>query len=553
MFDAEHPTTSLLQLSVEGNPDSLFSLVDSLARKLLAGDPTMAGTRTRLEGIAALTTPSVTALKAYLDGEISYRAGRYADAVDAFERAVASDSNFSLAYYQLSIAADWAGTLPPSEVRRSADRARRGLARLSRREQLLLRAFIAWRNGLPDEAVSQLREATQEYPDDADAWYELGEVLFHTNPLRGRNILESQTAFQRVLALNGSHHEAMVHLLRLAALRDDKAAVDSFSRKTLSVATQEEGLEPRAFNAFAQSDSAAEERALSALHGANAQVLNTITWRIAVYARNIVGAERVARLMLNGDRQTRELAIWNLAHLELARGRWNAADSLFGESREGHALEDRAFYAAMPFATMTPARLAAFYDSLKASTTFLEQRVGEADSLAVHSRRVFVLGLISSRLGRSDLRRSIDWLDARADTTVVGQSIAQRSAVLRAEASLAKGQARKAQDELMRVRHSALSFAGEADQYQRYLRGTRAEKLNQHSTALGWYDGMGQLYVPELIFVAPAHLQQAAIYSRLGDASKAAEHYRAALVLWKDCDPPLRHSLLTSFARISTP
>jgi hypothetical protein len=62
--------------------------------------------------VAAITTSSVEALKAYIEGERAFRTGSYLPAVDAFQRAVAADPEFALAYYRLSMTEErlaWAG------------------------------------------------------------------------------------------------------------------------------------------------------------------------------------------------------------------------------------------------------------------------------------------------------------------------------------------------------------------------------------------------------------------------------------------------------------
>src|SRR4029450_349138 len=81
----------------------LFELVDELALQLLAAHGVAPGTR--LTRIAALTTDSLDARKAYLLGERDLRAGRYFDAMECFQTAMDADESFALAYYRLAAAA----------------------------------------------------------------------------------------------------------------------------------------------------------------------------------------------------------------------------------------------------------------------------------------------------------------------------------------------------------------------------------------------------------------------------------------------------------------
>ena len=57
--------------------------------------------------LANLTTMSIPALKEFLDGETAYRSADFEAARAAFERAIAHDSSFALAFYQLSNTWGW--------------------------------------------------------------------------------------------------------------------------------------------------------------------------------------------------------------------------------------------------------------------------------------------------------------------------------------------------------------------------------------------------------------------------------------------------------------
>jgi TolB-like protein len=93
---------------VEGPATALFALVDRLTADLLAD--VYRGPSDRLMRTAALTSSSLDALKAYLGGEQHLRGGRYAEAMDAFERATRTDSMFALAHYRRAVAAECPAT-----------------------------------------------------------------------------------------------------------------------------------------------------------------------------------------------------------------------------------------------------------------------------------------------------------------------------------------------------------------------------------------------------------------------------------------------------------
>ncbi len=192
----------------------LFDLVDEIVRQLLASQKIAPGTR--LARIAALTTGSLDALRAYLQGERELRGGRYFDALDRFQVAVDADPSFALAYYRLAAAA--AGCALPDLAREFADRSDQHRARLSPHDHLVLSAQRAWLDGAVGEAESLYNTTTGTYPDDVEAWFHMGDLLFHLNPMRGRSAAEARKPFERVVALEPDHVGAMVHLARIAAI-----------------------------------------------------------------------------------------------------------------------------------------------------------------------------------------------------------------------------------------------------------------------------------------------------------------------------------------------
>jgi TolB-like protein len=141
LYDAQGTTAIVAEAAAEGEADRVFDLIDGVARQILltgVGDPSE-----RITRVAAVTTDSLPALKAYLEGERQFRAGHFVQALEAFERATAEDDTFALAYHRLSVAAEWATRMEQS--RRAAEQAVRHAARLSEHDRRLLEASLAWR------------------------------------------------------------------------------------------------------------------------------------------------------------------------------------------------------------------------------------------------------------------------------------------------------------------------------------------------------------------------------------------------------------------------
>ncbi|MEO8349053.1 MAG: protein kinase, partial [Acidobacteriota bacterium] len=195
-----------VQTAASGEVAKAFDLVDELAIGLLA--ELGAESSVRSNRVAAVTTSSLAAFRAYLDGESAFQKGDFRSSVDAFRKAVDLDEQFALAWYRLSVALEWLGT--PQELHtQAAEQADRYADRLTDRDRRLLEASRVWREGANQEAKRLYGEIVQTYPDEIEGWYQLGEVLFHRNALYGGSFTESRAAFERVLSYEPNHFASL--------------------------------------------------------------------------------------------------------------------------------------------------------------------------------------------------------------------------------------------------------------------------------------------------------------------------------------------------------
>jgi len=189
--------------SVEGDSTQLFSLVDRLSGQLMVRRGR--GISARLSETAAVTTSSLGALKAYLDGErrlrtASLQGPKLDSAIVMFQQAIHADSAFALAYYRMAVAAGWANRHVLSTA--SAERALTLSDRLAPRDRRLLEAYVNYRRGAAHEAERLYREILRDYPDDLEAAFQLADVQYNYNPLHSRPRSEARDAFNQVLALD---------------------------------------------------------------------------------------------------------------------------------------------------------------------------------------------------------------------------------------------------------------------------------------------------------------------------------------------------------------
>ncbi len=102
----------LARAVVVGSPDSLSALTDSVTWRVLA--EVWRHGKAPTPTLEAITTRSVEALRAYLDGEAASIAGRHEEAAADYARAIAADSTFWYAYFRSANVAGWAEGDPDS-------------------------------------------------------------------------------------------------------------------------------------------------------------------------------------------------------------------------------------------------------------------------------------------------------------------------------------------------------------------------------------------------------------------------------------------------------
>ena len=208
--------------SVAGRPDSLGVLIDRLTGELLAREAGEANQR-----VAELTTTSLPALRAYLQGQAAYRRGRYEEAVGWFDRALAQDSTFALGALGLVYAGIWED---PATSQRAISIASRLRERLSARDRVILAAIAGSRYPAPYPFVDHIagwERATEVLWDSPETWYQLGDVLFHRAPVTniGWRLQRSAAAFRRALELDSTFAAPLDQQVEIAVLTGDTTEV----------------------------------------------------------------------------------------------------------------------------------------------------------------------------------------------------------------------------------------------------------------------------------------------------------------------------------------
>ncbi len=306
--------------SVEGPLDSLPHLVDQLVAQLLAREAGESAQR-----LAALTSTSLAALRAYLDGQAKYRSGAYEAAVQAFRRALAIDSTFALAGIGLRNAAIWTIS--------SADAASQGLAaaqkfrhRLGARDREFLDAFLGPHYPAPASYREQLggwEQIVKEVPDRPEAWFELGEVYLHFAPLLDLEATPQRAAiaFGRAVALDSTFLAPLQHLYQIASFQGDTASARRLGALFLASATGGAAILSRWQLALTLGDSAALRRARRALDSLGLDDLVAVTFFAQIastWGGGLEDAQHAADLLLRRSTTAEERRIALSAQHNLA-------------------------------------------------------------------------------------------------------------------------------------------------------------------------------------------------------------------------------------------
>lgn len=540
LYEVGKASRPLVTASVHGDTAALFGVVDDLARRLMAG--ALDGRDTTLTRLAAVTTSSLPALKAYLRGERLLRAGLDARAAEAFGEAARIDTAFALAQYRLAVTSTWASISPDIDPVQSAASAERHDAQLTPMARDLLAAYHAYRTQEP-RTERMYRSITQLHPDNVEAWFMLGETLFHYAPLFGRSPSASRAAFDRVLSLDASNSHAMLHLARLDAIEGHPDSLRAMTaRYTAQFDTLPRAVELRALRAWLDDDVRGATDALRAADESDDLLMLSLALAAGTYAVE-PNSERtiLQRLIITAERPnvTRTAALM-LIDADIAQGRWSGrARRATPEPAADRAwrLEGESLVAAEPVFGASRALIAALRDSITILSDYPAlglPNIAPPDVAGVAMRQ-HLLGLLSLRLDDTvAARQHLSALEAMA-TRTDGHYAATLSTVLHAEMERGAGQWSRAlatldatpvDISLRRLAHGGIR--------ERFAHGELLVSLGRDGDAQQWFETFVTYF--DTPFVAAAQLRLGQIHERAGRRNRAALCYHRALALWHGAD-----------------
>jgi serine/threonine-protein kinase len=213
---------------VDGPADSILPLVDRLSVALLRDVWRSREPLPSLD-LGSLTTDSIAALRAYLQGERYYRRFALDSALAQYSRAVEVDSTFALAHLRRALVFGWTGGYGSPASVQAAEAGFRYAQRLPARSRRLLEGYQAFQEA-DSRAIDSLRAYVNDYPADLEGWYFYGEALTHLVEIEPRSPDTVLAAFDRVIAGDSTSTPAVVHPLEITMTYRDSARFDRYLR-----------------------------------------------------------------------------------------------------------------------------------------------------------------------------------------------------------------------------------------------------------------------------------------------------------------------------------
>ncbi len=529
-------------IQLTGARSTLPGMVNDVVKQLLTVSLADAGRD--LPAVAARTTDSLSALRLYLEGEQSMRAGRHTLAVDQFERAVSIDSTFALAFYRLGEARRRTSPLAQPWWERPVHQAAARLgARLPPFERDLVRATTLSNA----DAVPILLRLVRQRPSSAEAQFLLGLALDRQSAAQGTSNADAIAHLSRALSLDTGHVEATRALAFAAARAGDGTRLRELAQR-LKTRSPDDALLARTYLAFSSTNAAAQEKILDAMAAAPDQLVVEAAAAITTLTRRADPSRPLYQVLTARSRPdtVRWLAHIRLADLAAAEGRWleSAREIARAEAvTGGRVLGKRARLAFLPFSPLVPAS----GDSLRGELLqWFQRRVSPEGPGRTIPGLAYNAGMISASQGdTSGIREALRLLE-----TLDGTPFANRLPLLRAslEAEIAW-----IADQPERV-IALLTNAADPNSNQRFLLARALEKVGRSEEAIQWYRSYPDLSLNapnQLGWRAASLLRLADLHDRRGEGALAQAARHEFVTLWEHADPELQPIVTAARARLN--
>jgi len=509
----------------EGPQDSLFVLVDRLSIDLLGALLEESGSGVPSLNLSRVTTASVPALKAYLEGEGHFRRSDWRNAVTAYKAAIEADSTFALAHLRLSQTYGWWSETEFTDLpQQEAEMARQHVDRLPERERLLVEGEDLWFQG-STRSIDFARDLVKRYPDDVDAWNHLGEILYHEGGKHLIDIEESTRAFFRAIELDPRFTPAYLHPIDLAIGDSDSArAADLIARFHEHAPGSEDDVVFGIDFALAFGSADARAAAIEALDTLNVSCFRCKVVGLLSHPNHLASQESALRLLLarDIDDEERAIASFQLFLNQLERGKLSTCAELL--ETPGLSPRQRAEMA-------TIARMA----GVPASPELLDDLLTLPPDSAIGPATFLLTAASADRDREDDFRRGVQlFRAAAADRTAENDSLAAQSLSAVAEAlegyaTWRRGDAARARTLLENAQKRVAG--GRENAWIRWWLSELATELDRPEDAIRYLESVRGFFGTGALY------RLARAYEDVGRRDDARRTYELLLTAWSEADP----------------
>ena len=533
----------------------LFEMADNLAQQLLAS---VGGAQSaRVSKIASMTTGSIDAYKAYLDGESAFRQSNFPAALDGFQRATEIDSTFAMAWYRISTTSNW--LIRPTIGLKAAKKAVLNSDPLSDRDRSLLLAQLAFQRGVMEETEALYRQHIATYPEETEAIYNLAELFFHNGSYFGKPFRESKTMWNQLLELEPDNVPGLVHLARIAVAESDTSEFLALFDRIGSLGDRASEL--LVFKTFMTDDPEDVERAIVSLRNEEESILGEVITMIGL----IIDDESKIQIIWNEIGQpTRSNSVKSMglifqSQMMMMRGEFEKAlqvNDIVMRLGPPKAILYRHYQSLLPFRVRNGSEL---------DQTILELERWDTEDVvddpipgplfSIHNGlypvlQKYLLGVALVKKGKlQQAERMADELesihmDPGEEVNIylrLAAGIRGRIAVKENRNSEAEAFFREATAPVFySTRILSPFFSGSSENY---LLAGLLESRGQLDEALKIYQLFDDASIFERVFQVPSALKRAMIYEKTGDTQAALELIRKAESLWSRADEEFRPML----------
>jgi len=388
------------------------------------------------------------------------------------------------------------------------------------------------------------------HPDEVEAWFQLGELLFHLGPLELRPATDAAEAFGRTLILDPEHGGALIHIIDVAQLQGQKQLALALVDRYLTISDAEPGtkLPMQWTRAWAQGDVSARSWLLEELKRPatpKADLYRTMM-RSFWQGDDLGDARALASLYVERPQPDFKAEGYNfLALLDLAQGRPKSARALFAKARElepeGRHRLDALWMDTLDHLPVDRATLAA---SLEAAKAFKDPRQKPYVQLNLTGR-------LAARAGdQAATEAAVNGLLEAGKSTPFAGDLAL---ALRARLSKAQGHPKEALAALEKQRLVVpyQEVTANVRLAEPLLRAELLSSVGRREEALRLC-GLASFYSrQEVVYLAPNALCAAHVHEAMGQKVQAAAALRRFLELWQDAEPELQPEVAKARKRLA--